>query len=294
MTGSAGLLGRRIARLLDERGYDVTTVDTTSGHDCLDLFRHDRDKFDLAVHCAAVVRGRWHIDNAALDVATNLALDSWFFRWLELSGTPRAVYLSSSAAYPVALQGTSHQAWRVIRDTAQFLREEDIDLTDDYLGQPDGTYGWVKLVGETLARHCPAQVLVVRPFSGYAADQSVDYPFGAFLTRARQRADPFMVWGTGNQVRDWIHADDIATAIMAALDQGVTGPVNLCTGSGTSLAVLARMICKRAGYTPTLSFRRDAPVGVVSRIGAVERMLSFFTPTIGLEEGIRRAWEQIP
>jgi hypothetical protein len=36
---------------------------------------------------------------------------------------------------------------------------------------------------------------VVRPFSGYGADQSADFPFGAFTARAARREDPFLIWG---------------------------------------------------------------------------------------------------
>jgi nucleoside-diphosphate-sugar epimerase len=290
VTGAEGFLGRRLARAFTERGDDVTGIDLLAGQDCLELFRSSTTRFDLALHCAALVGGRQNIDRAPLAVATNLALDSWFFRWLELTGTPRAVYVSSSAVYPVGLQGTTHQAWQVIRQHAQHLHEDDVLLTEDYLGRPDGTYGWVKLVGEVLARHCPAEVLVVRPFSGYAEDQSPDYPFPTFLRRARRRKDPFLVWGNGQQVRDWIHVEDIVDAILAALQQGVTGPVNLCTGSGTSMVELVGLFCRLARYDPDLLFSHDSPSGVVYRVGDVGRMLSFYTPKIGLEEGVRRAW----
>jgi nucleoside-diphosphate-sugar epimerase len=289
VTGAAGFLGRRLLHAFALRDDDVLGVDlarppdcvhTTRVQDCLDLFRFGTERFDLVVHCAAVVGGRQQMDSAPLAVATNCALDAWFFRWLELSGTSRAVYFSSSAVYPTVRQNGE----------PAILREFDVNPRAPLLEQPDGAYGWAKLTGELLAGHCPAEVLVVRPFSGYAEDQADTYPFPAFLRRARHREDPFPIWGGGLQVRDWIHADDIVAAVLAGLEAGVTGPVNLCTGRPTSMVELVSLFCDAAGYDPELTFLRDAPAGVQYRVGDPFRMTEFYVPKYSLEDGVRRAW----
>jgi len=283
LSGSAGFIGRHLYRALDERGHHVTTCDLKAAHrgDALDFFRRDRTRYDLSIHCAAIVGGRASIDGHPLGVATNLALDSWFMRWLAASGTPRAVYYSSSAAYPVALQG---------ENSGHRLNEDDIDL--DRPGRPDATYGLAKLTGEQLVPYAEAEgcrVHVLRPMSGYGADQALDYPFPSFIQRARRGDDPFEIWGTGRQVRDWIHVDDIVGATLAAVDQDVTGPTNLGTGRATSFNELAELICKEAGYQPQLKYILGAPDGVQYRVADPTKLLSFYRPTVTLEEGIRRA-----
>ncbi|WP_161500838.1 NAD-dependent epimerase/dehydratase family protein [Embleya scabrispora] len=292
LTGSEGFVGRHLRRALEERGDDVTGVDLGRGLDCIHLFRRgDHRKptgfpdlptrYDLAIHCAAIVGGRQSIDGSPLSIATNLALDAWFFRWLvDRHGARRAVYFSSSAAYPVALQDPEGRA----------LTESDIDLADPQL--PDQTYGWAKLTGEQLAAHAEAagtRVHVFRPFSGYGTDQDNDYPFRAFVDRARRQADPFTIWGDGNQVRDWIHIDDVVTAVLTAVDQDVPGPVNLSTGRATSFNDLADMIIAEYGYRPAIRHELAAPRGVAYRVGDPTRMKTFHTPRVSLEEGIRRA-----
>jgi nucleoside-diphosphate-sugar epimerase len=124
LTGNRGFVGRHLAAAMHERGWDTYGLDLAFGEDALDFFRTDDHCWDLAIHCAAIVGGRASIDGSPLGVATNLALDAWYFRWLIRTGTPRAVYFSSSAAYPVALQqrGEIHR-----------LVETDIDYE-----QPDG------------------------------------------------------------------------------------------------------------------------------------------------------------
>jgi nucleoside-diphosphate-sugar epimerase len=281
LTGSGGFVGRHLHRALDERGYEITCVELRDGDDALDFFRTNDTRFDLAIHAAAIVGGRASIDGSPLGVGTNLALDAWYMRWLVRTGTPRAVYFSSSAAYPVALQ----QPGDVRR-----LYEEDINL--QYMEEPDATYGWAKLTGEKLATYAEAEgcrILIPRPFSGYGEDQADCYPFPAFLRRARERQDPFEIWGDGSSTRDWIHIDDLVGATLALLDADVTGPVNLGWGRATSFDELARIVCTATGYRPQLKHRTDAPQGVHHRVSDPSRMLNHYVPTITLEEGVRRA-----
>ncbi|MGW2010865.1 NAD-dependent epimerase/dehydratase family protein [Streptomyces nigrescens] len=282
LSGHKGFVGRHLRRALEYRGDDVTGIDLADDSgDALDFFRTDDQRFELAIHCAAIVGGRASIDGSPLGVATNLALDAWYMRWLVRTGTPRAVFFSSSAAYPVALQqpGEIHR-----------LAESDIDYANP--GRPDATYGLAKLTGEQLCRYAAAegvQITVLRPFSGYGEDQADCYPFPAFIQRARRRDDPFEIWGSGDSTRDWIHIDDLVGATIEAVEWGITGPINLGWGRATSFNELAHLVTKQAGYTPQLKHLAAAPQGVHHRVSDPARMLDFYQPRITLEEGIQRA-----
>lgn len=281
LTGDCGFIGRRLGAAMQARRWDVTGCDLVNDRDALDLFRTDDTRYDLAVHCAAIVGGRASIDGSPLNVATNLALDAWYMRWLVRTGTPRAVYFSSSAAYPVDLQhrGSTHR-----------LTEADIELGHPRLA--DATYGLAKRAGEQLvpyAERAGTRVHVLRPMSGYGTGQALDYPFPSFIDRARRRADPFEIWGDGTQVRDWIHVDDVVAATLAVVDQDVTGPVNLATGRATSFAELAGLVTGAAGYSPQFKHLPAAPTGVHYRVGDPTRLNSICPPKVSLEEGIRRA-----
>lgn len=285
ITGSSGFVGRHLAHSYKRDGWDVTCVDirqpALESWDALDWFREVGGHFDLLIHCAALVGGRAKIDGDPLAIATNLALDSWAFRWA-VQHADRMVYFSSSAAYPVEIQARPCATHR--------LSEWMIDL--DHPRTPDATYGLAKLTGEQLAREAEAAGLpvhVFRPFSGYGWDQDLDYPFPSFIRRAHRREDPFEVWGDGTQTRDFIHINDVVGAVRAAIDQDYRKPVNLCTGVATSFLELAAECLRLARGSASVQADPSKPVGCWRRVGDPKALLEFYTPMISLEQGISGA-----
>jgi nucleoside-diphosphate-sugar epimerase len=282
VTGASGLIGRHITARLTTDGWDVLPLDlkTTPPSDAKVFFRIDNSPWDLVVHCAAHIGGRLDIEGRPTYLAAvNLQLDAALFEWALRTRPAHIIYWSSSAAYPTSLQG-QHGA-------PGPLREWDINHHRPEL--PDQSYGMVKIVGEQLALSAQNEGLkvhVFRPFSGWAADQSTDYPMGAFLDRARRRADPFEIWGTGEQVRDWIHVDDVISAALAAVEQDYPGPLNLCTGIPTSFNRLAVLVTTSAGYSPVLLHRPEKPTGVHYRVGDPTEMMKVYTPKTTLTQGV--------
>lgn len=312
VTGGCGFVGRHFTRALLDRGYEVTVVDDLStglpperwlvnlqpakGEPCEVLIgdvrafmrEHAASEFDLVLHLAAVVGGRLTIEGRPLLVATDLSIDADFFNWLASSSpSPRALYFSSSAAYPVSLQ---------TRDHAVRLREDTIDLDGDAVGMPDLTYGWAKLTGELLARHAVQRhgldVLSFRPFSGYGEDQDLSYPFPSVIRRVIRREVPLTVWGSGLQERDFIHIDDVVEAVFLASDRLDAGAVlNLGWGRATTFIGLATIASELAGMEVEIVVDRSKPEGVFSRVCDPTKLNAFFEAEISLESGVARALE---
>lgn len=261
MTGAAGFVGRHFAVELERRGYAVHGWDIALGWDAFKLFSCDTDRslhFDLVVHAAAAAPHRLAIDTQPMNMAYNVRLDAAMFDWAVRTRQGRVVYLSSCA------------------------------VLDE---QPDD-YGWTKLTGERLAaaaRRAGLPVTVVRPYSGYGEDQSEDFPFRAFVERARRREDPFLIWGDGKQVRDWIHVDDVVAGAFAVAESGTEEPVSLCMGAGTSMRELAGLICAAAGYAPQFDLMPGHHVGSAYRVGDPTLLHRYYTPKVSVWEGIRRA-----
>jgi nucleoside-diphosphate-sugar epimerase len=283
ITGDAGFVGRAFRRKFEAEGHEIVGIDIANKlpMDARDFFRKDNTYFDKMIHLAAVVGGRKMIEGSPLALAVDLSIDAEMFGWALRTKPGCIIYFSSSAAYPTALQTA---------DVSQILKESDIDLNE--IKTPDMTYGWAKLTGEMLASHARAQGLTVhvyRPFSGYGTDQALDYPFPSFIARGLRKADPFEIWGTGNQCRDFIHIDDVVAGAEAGCEAGIE-TANLCSGIATSFNDLAQIVAKVAGYEPAFHNLPAEPSGVDYRVGDPTLMNTFYTPQISLAEGIQRAF----
>jgi nucleoside-diphosphate-sugar epimerase len=277
ITGHKGFVGRHFVSALPDS--EITGIDLKDGNDCRDYFKNNKTKFDLVIHLAAIVGGRATIEGEPLSVATDLSIDAEFFNWVHETKPTNVVYFSSSAAYPIDLQN-SHRRYR--------LAEHDLNL--DAVRNPDLTYGWAKLTGEYLSQFITdSKVFVFRPFSGYGSDQDADYPFPSFIDRALAKDDPFDIWGDGEQVRDFVHIDDIVQAVLWHVQTGYDGTFNLCSGFATSFNDLAEMVCEEAGYKPMFNHIVTKPTGVQYRVGDSHLSHQYFIPKITLREGIRRA-----
>ncbi len=243
--------------------------------------------FSDVFHFAAIVGGRATIDGDPMKVALDLAIDALFFRWVCLTKPERVLYPSSSAAYPVDLQTESD---------AIALSESDIDFTS--MGQPDMTYGWSKLTGEYLASiaasHYGVSVTCIRPFSGYGEDQDLSYPVPAIARRAALKENPFEVWGTGKQGRDFVHIEDVMDCTLLAMDHIRDGSaINIGSGTLTSFLDLIGVFTSFAGYKPDIKPLLDKPVGVHSRYANMDYVSEKlgWKPKLSLEEGMRRVYD---
>jgi nucleoside-diphosphate-sugar epimerase len=246
------------------------------------------DRLGDVYHFAAIVGGRLKIEGDPMAVALDLSIDAEFFYWVCQHKPERVLYPSSSAAYPINLQSPTG---------AIALSEGDIDFNKN-LGVPDMTYGWSKLTGEFLAqiaaRHYGISVVCIRPFSGYGEDQDLSYPVPAIAARAAKKENPFEVWGTGKQGRDFVHIDDVLDLIQILMDQISDGSAfNIGSGELTTFLELIGHFTRFAGYTPEIKPLLDKPVGVHSRycdMSLVENRFGW-KPKISLEEGMRRVYD---
>ncbi len=326
VTGGCGFVGRHITKRLLNDGYEVWIVDDlstgqhpdswisdgvgaidpenfasrthilimdarrffdeTSTDERSEAVRGVPTKFDRVVHLAAVVGGRTKIEGDPLAVALDLAIDAEFFHWASKARPERTLYASSSAVYPTNLQSETH---------AIALEESSVSFVDERIGVPDMTYGWSKLTGEFLA-HIAAKeyglnVACVRPFSGYGEDQDFSYPIPAIARRAAQKEDPLIIWGSGNQGRDFVHIDDCMDAMMLALENISDGrAVNIGSGVLTTFREVARLFADLSGYNPEIVTQEDKPTGVHARYAdpRISKELLGFEPKISLEEGFGR------
>lgn len=313
VTGGAGFVGRHVVARLLERGDEVHCVDAiapmTGGllpkdwplfsplehknfhfyhEDCRDYFKHTNDTdFDYCFHLAAMVGGRLMIENNPLAVADDLSIDAEYWQWAVKAKPAKSLCFSSSAAYPIKFQRSENYK----------LLSEDIISFESDIGMPDMSYGWAKLTCEYLAKLAyekhGLKSVVYRPFSGYGEDQDDTYPFPAICKRvlANKGKPVITVWGTGKQMRDFIHIDDCVEGILRTMDQiDDAGAVNLCTGIYTSFIDFAKLAADICGFKPQVLGTSDKPEGVFARAGNPAKLKQLgFEYRLDFRSGIERA-----
>jgi len=278
VTGDQGFIGAHISGALAQAGYDVAGADLLDGFDVRRNMAY-LGQYDVVVHCAAAVVTTAAKAAAGAGVAANLAIDAALFEWAVQVQPGRLVYFSSSCAYPA----------RLSERAGLQLSESDIDLQEPRW--PDGIYGWVKLTGEQLAaaaREAGVPVTVVRPFSVYGPGMKGGFAFRSFAEQVQSRADPAEIWGDASQVRDFIHVSDVTAAVMRIVTDGIEGPVNLGTGTGTSLDELMTMMTAAAGYKPAVVVNSSRPAGRHRLVADPARLNSFCPPQVTLRDYIAK------
>jgi len=134
-----------------------------------------------------------------------------------------------------------------------------------------------------------------RYFTVYGERAKEDHGLVAMIARAFIRQDPFEVWGTGEQIRNWTYvADIVAGTILAAerIDDGCA--VNLGASERIRVRDAVQEILAALDHHPTLRFRPDMPTGPLNRVAnnALAQQRLGWQPSVTFAEGLRRtiAW----
>ena len=318
--GGAGFVGRHYTEHFLKKGKSVEIIDNIAplsggihpkkwklfnpykfkkkfkfiNKDCRKFFKNNfNKKYDLVINLAAIVGGREVIEYNPLAVAEDLEIDTAFWRWAvkNKKKIKHIITYSSSAAYPVHLQK---------RKNYRLLKESDIDFSKNFLGKPDLSYGWAKLNNEYLAslayeKH-GIKNTIFRPFSGYGSDQDLTYPFPSIIKRAinHDKNKNFIVWGSGYQMRDFIHIKDVVRGSLLISKKVKNGKaVNLSSGKFLSFIKLSKKILNMLGKKNINIFGNSTkPEGVFARGGSrsLQKKLGF-KPNISIEKGIEYAIE---
>lgn len=240
----------------------------------------------VVFHLAATIGGRGYIDTHPADCCGNFAIDYNVISEASRAGVEHVAYASSACVYPVSLQaeyGSTH------------LLQED-EAFENETANADREYGWAKLMGEMqlLAFHSQYGLKgsSVRYVTAYGEREDDTHAIIALIRRAVERQDPYVVWGTGEEDRDFTHVSDIVDGTILAAERISDGtPVNLGTSKRYKIKDVVAMILDIVGFEPReLFFDTSKPRGVVTRALDIQRAhdLLGWEPKVDLREGLER------
>ncbi len=273
VTGAAGLTGNEaVKQLLDRGAYVRATIfnnpdykhrELNISHPNLEVVPCDLMSYedaqrvvqdmDMVVNCAAFICGaKGQTENPWQLIRKNLVPYINIIEAACVVGVDRFAFIGSSTMYP---------------DRGS----EPLEESEAFLGDPPLCYegfGWMKRYCEKVCRHFHAvtktKFALIRTSAIYGPHASFDplkcHVVPATILKAHGKIDPFPIWGNGKQERDFIYVSDLIEGLLLTMKRHAEAdPVNIGTGTGSSINELVRVVLKEYGYYPRLEYHADKP-----------------------------------
>jgi nucleoside-diphosphate-sugar epimerase len=278
VTGATGLIGRRVLAPLTAAGHEVHAV-----------ARRAVAEPDVVWHEADLLASQDVVQEVDPEILVHLA---WYAEHGKFWTAPVNVeWVEASLALLRAFRGTRAVLAGTCAEYDWAAGEDTLNELSSPL-RPATLYGAAKHGLHTVAAQMDGFELAWgRVFFLYGPDEAPGRLFAA-VARAVLAGEPARTT-PGTQIRDFLHADDVAAAFAALAGSDVTGPVNVASGQPAALRDVVQMIGQAAGRPElielgALSQRPGEPERLVADVARLRDEVGF-APAYSLREGIERA-----
>ena len=288
VAGHRGLVGSALVRRLAGEAVKLLTV----GRESLDLRRQReveewmrRERPQAVFVAAAMVGGIQANDSRpASFLYDNLMIEANVVHAAKLAGVEKLLLLGSTCIYP--------------KRAPQPIPEEAL-LTGP-LEPTNQWYAVAKIAGiklvEAYRRQYGCDFISAQPTNLYGPGDNFDlttsHVLPALMRKAHEakagRAQSVTVWGSGAALREFLHVDDLADALVFLMENySGGGPVNVGSGIEISIRDLARKIRRVVGFDGDLRFDADKPDGTPRKLADSSKLHAMgWRHRIGLDEGL--------
>jgi GDP-D-mannose 3', 5'-epimerase len=273
----------RFASNLENERFGFSQTDLRDPSDTFDVISNYSP--DIVFHLADIVAGVDYVfSNEYFVFNTNQLINSNVYKAVFDLQIPNLVYVGTACSYPQNLQ--------------KMPGGKPLVENQMYPADPESAYGWSKLNGEyealLLGRYTSTNIGVLRLHNVYGPR--------SILSRKRSQAIPslvrkavchpdeeFLVWGSGNQARDFVYVKDVVDALVRLPILGMNqGPIQIASGKETSIREVAETIIDISGKNIPLKFDTSKPEGDVARCGSYDKAKRIlgWEPKTSLREGL--------
>ena len=288
IAGSTGLAGSAITKAFESKGEKVIRVNR-SIVDLMD-FAATKKLLDsiqpkLVVDAAAKVGGIGANYTKPVEfLANNLQIQNNLMQSAFEAGVEKFIFLGSSCIYP--------------RNCKQPIKEEF--LMTGALEPTNSAYAVAKIAGIELINSyrkeyglnwislMPTNLYGPRDNFNLSESHVLPALIRRFVEAEASDAKEVTLWGTGSPLREFLHVDDLASAVvMASENYNESLHLNVGTGIDLSIKALAELIAYEAGFKGDIKWDSSKPDGTPRKVLDVSRITSMgWKPTITLEEGV--------
>lgn len=291
IAGQGGMVGQSLVRALSSSAITLLETDRKT----LDLRNQDavktwmsRHKPDAIFLAAATVGGiEANRTRPSEFLYDNLMIAANVIDAAAQTGVEKLLYLGSSCIYP--------------RDCAQPISESS--LMTGPLEKTNEAYALAKIAGIALCQSYRTQYgcnfisampcNLYGPGDHYDALQSHVIPalIMKFDDALRVGADHVTLWGTGTPLREFLHVDDLAKALIVMMnDYDGAAPLNIGSGVEISIVNLAQMIAHEIGYQGQIRFDASMPDGTPRKVLDSTNLRALgWAPAVDFRTGLRGA-----
>jgi len=288
VAGGSGLVGSAIVRELKRLNKDVIGI-SSKDVDLLDR----RQTFEFInnlkptaiIDSAAKVGGIGGNNSYPVEfLSQNLQIQSNLMDAAHAAKVSKFVFLGSSCIYP--------------KDCAQPIKEEY--LLTGALEQTNSAYAVAKIAGIELIKSYRKEYgykwISLMPTNMYGPNDNFDLENGhvlpvlirKFIEAKRSGSGKVTLWGSGSPLREFLHVDDLAKAVVLCMDKfDDSKQINIGSGQEVSIKDLASKISNAVGFNGEIIWDSSKPDGTMRKILDSSKIANLgWKPLISLDQGI--------
>jgi len=288
VAGGSGLVGSAIVRELKRLNQNVIGI-SSKDVDLLDrseTFKFIKNLKPMVIIDSAAKAGGIGGNNSypVEFLSKNLQIQCNLMDAAHAAKVSKFVFLGSSCIYP--------------KDCAQPMKEEYL-LTGE-LEQTNSAYSVAKIAGIELInsyrREYGYKWISIMPTNMYGPYDNFDLENGhvlpvlirKFLDAKQTTSDKVTLWGSGAPLREFMHADDFAKAVLVCMDKyDDSKQINVGSGQEVSIKDLADKISKAVGFSGEISWDSSKPDGTMRKVLDSSKITNLgWKPLISLDQGI--------
>jgi GDP-L-fucose synthase len=267
VAGATGLAGSAIVRELKRVNKKVIGISSKDVNllDRAKTFSYIKDlKPNLIIDAAAKVGGVGGNNAYPVEfLSQNLQIQSNLMDSAHEAKVEKFVFLGSSCIYP--------------RNCAQPIKEDYL-LTGE-LEQTNSAYAIAKIAGIELIKSYRKEYgyswISVMPTNLYGPNDNFDLEnshvlpalIRKFVEAKRNNSSEVVLWGSGNPLREFLHVDDLAKAVLVCLEKyDDSQQINIGSGDEISIKDLGQKIANLTGFTGKVVWDSNRPDGTPRKV----------------------------